>query len=70
MKFEEFRNKAIALLRTTIPLSVAEIKREVAATNSAYKWLKKMEANGEVSKTAIGHYYFPDKKRFWCPDTK
>ena len=61
MKFEEFRKKAIALLEKSIPLSVADIKRETGATSAAYQWMKKMGANGDVKKTAINDYYLPAK---------
>jgi hypothetical protein len=49
------------LLEKSIPLSVADIKRETGATSAAYQWMKKLEANGNVKKTAINDYYIPTK---------
>ena len=65
MKFEEFRKKAIALLEKSIPLSVSDIKRETGATSAAYQWMKKLEANGDVKKTAINDYYRPAERYYW-----
>lgn len=58
MKFEDFREKAIALL-DACPMTAAELARATGATSAVYNWLKKMVNAAIVVKGEDGIYRLP-----------
>lgn len=59
MKFEDFREKAVALL-DACPMTAAELARATGATSAVYPWLKKLVDAGVVIKCDGGIYRLPD----------
>lgn len=59
MKFEEFKQRAIALLEHC-PMKPSELIKATGSTNSAYNWLKRMVIQGVVIKNDDGIYLLPE----------
>lgn len=59
MKFEEFKQKAIAILEHC-PMKPSELIKATGSTNSAYNWLKRMVIQGVVIKNDDGIYLLPE----------
>jgi hypothetical protein len=59
MKFEQFKEAAIALLEHC-PMKPSELIKATGSTNSAYNWLKRMVIQGVVIKNDDGIYLLPE----------
>lgn len=60
MKFEQFRTVALSLLESCQPMKAVELAEAIGANyQSAYQWLKKMVAAGDIAKVGKS-YALPD----------